>query len=63
MNKSDVLLLIATIVIGLDMLSNMFLLLYAPKWEKVKRKEIKEIREQNTELRAFIKEVLNGRQE
>ena len=63
MNKSDAILLFAAIMVGLDAIANMFMLLYAPKWEKYKRGEIKELREQNAELRAFIRGVLNGKAE
>ena len=59
MNKSDAILLFAAIMVGLDAIANMFLLMYAPKWEKYKRGEIKELQEQNAELKAFIKGVLN----
>ena len=61
MNKSDVILLFAAIMVGLDALANGFLLLYAPKWMDFKGKEIKELREQNSELRRFIREVLHER--
>lgn len=54
----DVLLTIAIIAIGLDALSNAFLMVFYPKWEKIKQKEIEEIREQNEELRQFVKELL-----
>ena len=61
MNKSDAILLFAAIMVGLDALANAFLLLYAPRWMEFKGKEVKELREQNAELRRFIREVLNER--
>lgn len=51
-------LLVAIIVIGLDALTNAFLMVYAPTWETVKKKEIDELREQNEELRAFVRQLL-----
>ena len=56
---SDSIMLILTIVVGIDALANLFMILYAPKWMEYKRSEIKELREQNAELRTFIREVLN----
>ena len=57
MNASWIILLI---VIGIDALSNLFLLVFYPKWEQVKKEEIDEIREQNEELRALTRELLRG---
>lgn len=56
---ADVLLTIACVVIGLDVLTNAVLILYYPKWEQVKKNEIEDIKKQNEELRAFIKECLH----
>lgn len=53
------LLLIAVIVIGLDVVTNVFLMAYYPKWEKVKKKEIDEIKKQNRELKEFTSDLLN----
>ena len=51
-------LLIATIVIGLDVATNVFLMAYYPKWEKIKKKEIDQIKEQNKELKKFVSDLL-----
>lgn len=58
MSKSDAILLFAAIMVGLDAIANMFMLLYAPKWEKVKKKEIDQIKEQNRELKKFVSDLL-----
>lgn len=54
----NVLLAVAVFFIGLDAISNVILIRYYPEWEKTKRKEVRELREQNEELRIFIKEIL-----
>ena len=46
------------ILLGIDAVSNLFLLMFYPQWEEVRRKEIEELKEQNAELRVFIKELL-----
>jgi len=53
-----VLLIICVIIVGVDALTNLLLMRYYPLWEKTKGKEIKELKEQNEELRVFIRELL-----
>lgn len=55
-----VLLAICVIIIGVDALTNLLLMRYYPLWEKTKGKEIKELKEQNAELRVFIRELLKN---
>lgn len=61
---SNIILTIVAIVIGLDTISNLFLLMFAPRWEEAKRSEIialkaslEIIKQQNAELRNFIREM------
>lgn len=53
-----VLLGVAVFFLGLDAISNVILLRYYPEWEKTKRKEVRELKRQNEELRVFLKELL-----
>lgn len=54
-------LIIIAILLAFDAVTNIFLLVFAPKWETVKRRETialrkytAELEEQNAELREFI---------
>ena len=49
---------ILIILLGIDAVTNLFLLKFYPQWEKVRREEIDSLKEQNEELRVFIKELL-----
>ena len=57
-----ILMAIAVFFIGLDVISNVILIKFYPQWEKTKRKEVRELKEQNEELRVFIKELLKNEQ-
>lgn len=47
-------LIFAGVMTGLDALTNLFLLMYAPKWSVMQQDKIKELRKQNRELKDFI---------
>lgn len=49
-----VILIFAGVMTGLDALTNLFLLMYAPKWSVMQQEKIKELRKQNQELKEFI---------
>lgn len=57
-SMEKVLLIVCTIGLILDAVANVFLLFTYPLWEKTKKQEIKELKEQNEELRLFLKELL-----
>lgn len=46
---------VLVILLVIDALSNIFLLIYSPRWEDTKRQYIGQLEEQNKELREFIK--------
>jgi len=63
----QVLLIIIAVVLGLDVITNVFMLICAPKWEEIRREEvevmrenIKELQEQNEELKQFIRQNWRG---
>lgn len=51
---ATVILIVALLIDGI---SNIFLLIYSPRWDNTKRKCIKTLEEQNRELREFIKAI------
>lgn len=53
-----ILLTITAIVITLDVFTNAFLILYAPKWSRVKRDEIAALREHASELKKQNHELI-----
>ena len=57
-SMEKVLLVVCTIGLILDAVANIFLLKNYPLWEETKGREIKELKEQNEELRLFLKELL-----
>lgn len=57
-SMEKVLLIVCTIGLILDAVANVFLLFTYPLWEKTKKQEIGELKEQNEELRLFLKELL-----
>ena len=61
------LLIILIFILGIDVLTNIFMILLSPKWEKIKRREAKlmketidTVREQNVELKQYIQDCLQG---
>lgn len=57
-SMEKVLLLVCGVGVFLDGIANVFMLWNYPMWQKTKNKEIRELREQNKELKEFIKELV-----
>ena len=60
-----VLLLVLAVFLGLDVLSNLFMIIFYPKWSSIRREEIDALREhaselkrQNEELKEYIRGML-----